>query len=1017
MAAAQEMLDEEHAGLEHNLLLSDNDKNLYTLGSVGGHNVAIVCLPAGRIGNNPAAVVATRMQATFKNIQLRLMVGIGGGVPSSEADVRLGDVVVSQPHGNLAGVVQYDMGKTTPGGFERTGSMDAPPEVLLAALARVKANNLRGKSKLSEHISKLEGMTKFQRSNAGVDVLFEATYDHVAGQTCDRCSPDRQEARQARPVGEEVVVHYGTIASGNQVIRSAAERDRVSAGLGTVLCFEMEAAGLMNSFPCLVIRGICDYADSHKNKLWQPYAAGTAAAYAKEVLLAVPPAELSKSNMVETVVRETNGNSPKPNYHLPFLVNRHFVGRKNELYRLQKRLMVDQDCQELSIAGLGGSGKTQLALQFAYSVKDKWPEYSIFWVPVLSRETFEQACVSIAKILGIPQVADDKEDIKELVKQRLSSSRAGRWLMVVDNADDPSILFETAESQGIVEYLPKSEKGIILYTTRTMEVAVSLTQYDVLKLEAMDRPDAIDFFSESLIRKELLREHTARDELLEELTRLPLAIAQAAAYLNMNRMTIAKYLRLLRNTEQDLIGLLSREFRDNTRYKGSANAVATTWVVSFSQLRERDAFAADLLEFISCIEWKAVPRSLLPKKDSEEEMESAIGTLCGYSFLVRRDSDNQGIQEEGEEHTETEGDDYYDIHRLVHLATRIWVKKNGDANKVAEDAIRHVAHVFPDAEYENRVDWRAYLPHALQLVNGTQHGNIKEISELWLRMGMCVKEDGRYREALTWLEKSCQQRDHLSEDDPDRLISQYHLATVYAHYGQAQKSILLLEHIVKIREKTPSSETPSLLESQESLAIAYIIDGQAHTAVTLLEGVIEVLEKTRAPENDELLSLQRALSTAYLNDDQIHKALLLAKRIMRDRDRMLPLEHPERIRAQHYLGMLYLLDGHTQRAMFLLKDAVNMSDKVLELEHPDRIECHHMLAMAYYRLGQVHRAVALLKNIINIEARTLPDDHPLQQKSLELLADMLEELDANKDEASDPSDEGDSEDTSSRQSD
>lgn len=306
MVAAQEMLDEEHAGLEHNLL-SDIDKNLYTLGSVGGHNVAIVCLPAGRIGNNSAAVAATRMQATFKNIQFGLMVGIGGGVPSSEADVRLGDVVVSQPHGNLAGVVQYDMGKTKPGGFERTGSMDAPLEVLLAAVARVKANDLRGRSKLSEHISKLESMTKLRRSNAGIDVLFEATYDHVAGPTCDRCSPDRQKTRQARPVGEEVVVHYGTIASGNRVLRSAAERDRVSVGLGKVLCFEMEAAGLLNSFRCLVIRGICDYADSHKNKLWQPYAAGTAAAYAKEVLLAVPPAELSKLNMVEKVVRETSG--------------------------------------------------------------------------------------------------------------------------------------------------------------------------------------------------------------------------------------------------------------------------------------------------------------------------------------------------------------------------------------------------------------------------------------------------------------------------------------------------------------------------------------------------------------------------------------------------------------------------------------------------------------------------------------------------------------------------------------
>jgi nucleoside phosphorylase len=304
LAAAQEMLDEEHHDLERDP--ADNDENLYALGSIGGHNVAIVCLPAGRIGNNPAAAVSTQMRATFKAIRFGLMVGIGGGVPGAEADVRLGDVVVSQPHKVHGGVVQYDMGKTTPSGFERTGSLNSPPQVLLSAVAKVRANELRGRSQLSTHVSTLERIAKFQRAKAGPDVLFDAAYDHDGGQTCDHCSVDRQEPRQPRESEEEVVVHYGTIASGNQVMRSAAERDKVSAELGGVLCFEMEAAGLMNSFPCLVIRGICDYADSHKNKRWQPYAAATAAACAKEVLLVIPPAEVVKAHTVDEAIREAS---------------------------------------------------------------------------------------------------------------------------------------------------------------------------------------------------------------------------------------------------------------------------------------------------------------------------------------------------------------------------------------------------------------------------------------------------------------------------------------------------------------------------------------------------------------------------------------------------------------------------------------------------------------------------------------------------------------------------------------
>ncbi|KAF2024462.1 purine and uridine phosphorylase [Setomelanomma holmii] len=278
------MLDEEHPDLKRDLV--DNDENLYALGSIGGHNVVIVCLPAGRIGNNPAATVATQMRATFKQIRFGLMVGIDGGVPSAEADVRLGDVVISQPHGTFAGVVQYDIVTTTRSGFERTRALNSPPQMLLAAVARVRANELRGRSKLHEHILKLEGIDKFQRSKAGPDRLFEAAYDHKEGQTCDGCSADRLEARQPRDSEEEVTMHYGTIASGNQLMRSAAERDKVSAKLGGVL------------FPCLLIRGVCDYADSHKNKRWQAYAAGTVAAYAKEVLSVIPPAEVARARTV-----------------------------------------------------------------------------------------------------------------------------------------------------------------------------------------------------------------------------------------------------------------------------------------------------------------------------------------------------------------------------------------------------------------------------------------------------------------------------------------------------------------------------------------------------------------------------------------------------------------------------------------------------------------------------------------------------------------------------------------------
>jgi nucleoside phosphorylase len=295
--AAQEMLDEEHQDLPS----IGNDSNVYTLGCIGEHNVVLACLPAGQTGTNSAAAVALQMKATFQAIRFGLMVGIGGGVPSEEADIRLGDIVVSLPGKGHGGVVQFDFGKTTPGIFERTGFLNAPPPMLLAAVSKLRSNQDRGKDGLSQHLSKLSRIQKFCRDMAGSDVLFEAQYNHVGGNNCASCVDSQQVQRKERG-NHNPVVHYGTIASGNQVMRDGRVRDQISSEFGGVLCFEMEASGLMNSLPCLVIRGICDYADSHKNKRWQPYAAGTAAAYAKALLLVVPPADMSGT---QTVGEET----------------------------------------------------------------------------------------------------------------------------------------------------------------------------------------------------------------------------------------------------------------------------------------------------------------------------------------------------------------------------------------------------------------------------------------------------------------------------------------------------------------------------------------------------------------------------------------------------------------------------------------------------------------------------------------------------------------------------------------
>jgi nucleoside phosphorylase len=293
--AAQAMLDERHNTLPSH----PHDQNTYALGRIGNHNIAIACLPKYQIGTNSAAVVSTTMRFSFPSIRFGLMVGIGGGVPNiskKKNDIRLGDIVVSTPAGVESGVIQYDMGKMEKEGqFRRTGALSKPPSILLGAISSLETKYGLEKQ-LSEYIS--NGFAKWYPDWASIyaypgadhDRLFQADYDHVSddNETCQQCD-NLKIVKTRLPRGNSFpVIHYGNIASGNQVMKHGITRDRL-AEQEDIICFEMEAAGLMDNFPYLVIRGICDYADSHKNKTWQQYAAAVAAAYAKALLLVIAP--------------------------------------------------------------------------------------------------------------------------------------------------------------------------------------------------------------------------------------------------------------------------------------------------------------------------------------------------------------------------------------------------------------------------------------------------------------------------------------------------------------------------------------------------------------------------------------------------------------------------------------------------------------------------------------------------------------------------------------------------------
>ncbi|KAJ5885095.1 hypothetical protein N7495_009605 [Penicillium taxi] len=312
MSAVSYMLDKEHVRLPR----KPGDSTLYILGELSGHNVILASLP-GSQGKSTAAAVAKDMARTFPSIDLRLMIGIGGGVPSTKNDIRLGDVVVSMPDSQHGGVVQYDLGKSTDDGTVLKGFLWPPSEILRSAVSIIRSDHRILQSKIHEFMSAM-----FQKSNdlrlsyqrpTEPDELFQSGYRHVSYlETCELCDKTKLVHRQSRdPIPK---IHYGLIASGDQVIRSASNAAEVNKRVGgNILCFEMEAAGIATEYSCIAIRGVSDYADSHKNDAWQYYAAATAAGCAKELLSYVDLQQPS----ITTEALDQNKSELSTGSHLP----------------------------------------------------------------------------------------------------------------------------------------------------------------------------------------------------------------------------------------------------------------------------------------------------------------------------------------------------------------------------------------------------------------------------------------------------------------------------------------------------------------------------------------------------------------------------------------------------------------------------------------------------------------------------------------------------------------------------
>ncbi|GAM44062.1 hypothetical protein TCE0_060f19382 [Talaromyces pinophilus] len=963
MAAARVMLDRTHSPLPK----PPTDPNAYELGELNGHYIVIAGLPNGIYGKVSAATVVSHMRSTFPQLQYGLMVGIGGGVPSKTNDIRLGDVVVSKPAGKHSGVIQYDYGKAIQDGqFELTGTLNKPPPVLLTHMGQLEAKHMtKGKEGLFEIVDEAliqnpSMQERFLPPEQHTDILFYSSYHHAAGEDgCESCNKEESYKRQPRKT-RMPQIHYGLIASGDQVMKDSKTRDRLAQQYG-ILCFEMEAAGVMDGLPTLVIRGICDYCDSHKQKQWQGYAALTAAAYTKLLLSIIPISRM-----------DINPKSKKARHWMVSLTrNPNFVGRQDEIAKLEKSLTMQQGPRKIAITGLGGVGKTQIALELAHRIWDQNQEWSIFWIPCTSHAIIEQMFLQIASKLELHDV--NPAEVKERVKNYLGSERVGKWLLILDNADDAEMWLTGSDTTPPLEdSLPESGQGRILFTSRNRKLAMKLAPFSIISIPDVDEETASKILKKMLAYEDV-RDSTISTTLLTQLAFLPLAIAQASAYIIANGINLSTYLALLQDQEQDTIELLSEDFRDPGRYKDIQNPVITTWLISFKQIQQQDQVAADYLSFMACIDPRNIPQSLLPQETSRKQTTDALGLLNAYSLTSSQDIN-------------------INLHRLVHIATRNWLRRNALFNYWIQKVADQMQKVFPDDHHTKRRLWREYLPHALALVHENEFviqehnylGLIKNIAD-------CLSSDGRYQEAEVLYAKLMRiNQEKAGIKHPSTLVSMGSLAATYRNQGQWNEAEKLEVQVIETSKTVLGAEHPITLRSIGNLAATYRDQGRWNEAEKLEVQIVEIFKRVLGTEHPDTLISMANLAATYRSQGRWNEAEKLQVRLVETFKIVLGAEHPDTLTGMGNLAATYRNQHRWNESEKLELQVMETSKKVLGAEHPNTLTSMANLAYTWKSQGKMQDALTLMTQCSYLRNIVLGPTHTDSMSASRALNDWID---------------------------
>ena len=664
-------------------------------------------------------------------------------------------------------------------------------------------------------------------------------------------------------------------------------------------------------------------------------------------------------------------------WHMPFVINPHFIGRLTMLNQLRCCFNDPSSHPYVAIHGLGGCGMSAVTIEFAHQIRQHH-DCAVFWVSASDALRFEQSYRAIAVVLQIPEAENPEKDILSLVQQELNQYHRGKWLMVVDNIDQKDVLWsEDPERLGkrLWDFLPQNQKGMILFTTRSRQIAVGLAPNDHYQLLELESGEAEELLHKSLEYQPALYSNNEVKELLEALTYLPLAIIQALAYMKINNTSLKRYLELFWETDHSMIELLKKDFQDATRSNESQNAVVATWLISFRQIQQDHHCAAEYLSFLACITPQNVPRSIFPPLTSNIAQEEAIGTLTGYAFLKER--------------TEV---DCYDVHPLIHRVTQNWLKETGKWIRTAQAVVKRLRQLIPFGGHEQIKQYPPYLLHGLSTAGIAGIIDDKATIGLLRRIGHCRLDLGEYSHAISIFHEVLHRKMRtLGLKQEATLSAMNDLGTamkMQGHYVEAEK---VYQQVLVLTIEVLGQGHFATLISQRNLASAYRDQGRWEEAVALDIQVVETKKRVLGQEHPQTLISQGNLASTYRNSGRWEDAEALETQVGETSKRVFGLEHPHTLNSQGNLASTYWKQGRWTEAEELDVQVMKARKRVLGQEHPSTLISQANLASTLKSQDRLSEALGLMRECVEASVHRLEKEHPDTRAREAALKEWLEE--------------------------